>query len=445
VLKGGSLFRRRGPRPSSGAAVFTAWMSEEYAVELPLDDVGLERADELADRLKYTGGDRRRDAEAGLAAFVAEVLRRRHGGRWDPEVGTLTIPNGTALNVRAWAAKRLHYGREDSLVFKARAAAELANPTPEPDWDPAWPEDGEAASDFAGSLDIDPAQRQQVDGLLTEWLTLRKTTYLDLRANAGRREDDGLETARVALRSLSSAQGSGAYALARRHKAHAWVQHWRFGRSLSGPSSYLVERSERPTNELVPADFVAFVRYLAPTPQFRDHALLDMVWRVEKSSEFRRSAGADQRRLVAMDLLRLVLDAHPWTATPHIKRLLAFMETADPAMMEVLRGARSEAWPDFWVVVKRIILSGTESIGAADLRFGADVLTWLDGARGAAPDGNWAPRRDALVSKDKAAIDRLTAWLDGEGASLRRYGPTGEVVPPIARWVKSARWYVGAL
>jgi hypothetical protein len=418
---------------------------EEYGVELPLDDVGLERADELADRLKYTGGDRRREAEAGLAEFVAEVFRGRHGGRWDPELGTLTIPNGTSLNVAAWAAKRLHYGSEDSLVFKAQAAAELANPTPEPDWDPAWPEDAEAASALARSLEIDPAQRQQVDGLLTEWLMLRKTTYLDLRAGAGRRlEDDGLEAARVALRSLSSAQGRGAYGLARRHKAHAWVQHWRFGRSLSGPSSYLVERDERPTNELAPADFVAFVRYLAPTPQFRDHALLDMVWRVEKSSAFRKSATADQRRVVATDLLRLVLDAHAWTATPHIKRLLAFMDTADPAMIEVLRGAQSEAWPEFWVVVKRIILSGTESMAAADLRFGADVLTWLDGARGAAADRNWVTRRDALVSKDKVAIDRLTAWLDREGASLRRYGPTGEVVEPVARWVKSARWYVGA-
>lgn len=129
-----------------------------------------------------------------------------------------------------------------------------------------------------------------------------------------------------------------------------------------------------------------------------------------------------------------MLDAHPWSATPHIKRLLEVMNTADPAMVEVLKGARSEAWPDFWVVVTRILLCGTESRAAADLRFGADVLTWLDGARRTTPDANWVARRDALVSKDKAAIDRLTLWLDREGASLRRHRPTGEVVPPIARW-----------
>lgn len=197
-------------------------MRQEYGVELPLDDVGLERADELSDRLKYTSGDRRREVEVGLTAFVAEVLRRRHGGRWDPDTGTLTIPNAPPLNIAGWAVKRLHYGREDSLVFKAQVAAELANPTPEPDWNPKWPEDAEAASEFAQSLGIDPAARAKVDGLLVEWLGLRKSTYLDRpRQNVGRRQvDDALEAARVELRSLSSAEG-GAYALARRHKAHA--------------------------------------------------------------------------------------------------------------------------------------------------------------------------------------------------------------------------------
>jgi hypothetical protein len=167
-----------------------------------------------------------------------------------------------------------------------------------------------------------------------------------------------------------------------------------------------------------------------------------MLWRVEKSSAFRKKASADQRRIVAMDLLRLVLDAHAWTATPHIKRLLAFVDTADPVTIEALRQSRSEAWPDFWRVVRRILFTGADGVAAMDLTFGAGVLTWLDGARGSSPDANWVARRDALVSADRAAIDDVTTWLDREGDKLRRHGPTGEVVEPISRWVKSARWHV---
>lgn len=169
--------------------MFIAWMREDYGVELTLDDIGLRQADQLADRLQRTSGERRRAIEQGLGEFVAAVLKEKHGGTWDPASGTLTIPGAPGQNVAGWAIKRLPYGRQDSLVAKAIVAAELARPTPEPDWDPMWPEDVEAADDLTTALSgIGEADRRPVDAALVEWLRLRKSTYLDW--HPGRNADD---------------------------------------------------------------------------------------------------------------------------------------------------------------------------------------------------------------------------------------------------------------
>jgi hypothetical protein len=371
---------------------------------------------------------------------IDKVLIRAHGGTWEADAGTVTLPSGQTWNVEAWATKRLHFGIQDSLVAKARVAGQLASPAPEPDWDPRWPEDHALARQLADDLGLGSPDRDQIDELITEWLRLRKSCYLERpNPNLGRRPvDDSLEETRSLL-----SDGSGrssemqAYALARRHKAHAWVQHWRFGNSLSGPSGFLVVGQDKDAVALQPGEFRSLVAYLATSPQYRDHAVLDVIWRSEKLSKFRVRAESPVRLAVSLDLLVMVSDTHPWTAAPHIKRLLELADLTDEGFLDAFRRIESEHWRSFWQIVRSIV----DCAGVADdLRFGAKVFEWLDTSRGREPSALWLGRFNELAESDRGALLRLTSWLEAEGETLRRFKDTGEVIEPVSRWVKGACW-----
>jgi hypothetical protein len=107
------VFGRKASRARPVDAL-TSVARARYQVDLTVDEEGIAGLDALADRVKYTSGQERARFEHLAAAFVAEVLRRKHGGEWDPSSGVLVLRNGTALNVGAWVAKRLHFGRGDS-------------------------------------------------------------------------------------------------------------------------------------------------------------------------------------------------------------------------------------------------------------------------------------------------------------------------------------------
>lgn len=413
----------------------------EFGVELSADESGVKQLDQLARQIGYLSGVKRAEIETEMADFVAEALQRQHGGVWDRGSSVYMLPNGTALNVGAWVAKRLRYGAGDSLHAKFRVAGHLANPRAEPDWDPTWPQDRGAAELLEGHLGIAPADAATVDDAMIGWLKLRKATYVD--HGIGRiPEDDELDRLRGALAAVSgSSEPVAAYALARRHKGHACVQHWQFGNSLSGPSSYLVDYRERLAPKLRPEHFLAFIAYLAPAPQSRQDLLLEMIWRVEKASKFRHQANAATRRVVSSLMIRLVTDAHAWTATKHVKRLLEFVDPNDEVIVAELRRVQPERWLEYWAVVKRIVFSGDAGKSNRGLPFGADVLAWLDSSRGSTPAAGWNARREALLREDAGATDAITRWLDREGESLRRLNETSEVIEPVSRWVKGARWH----
>jgi hypothetical protein len=440
-----ALFRRR--RPRSEADGFVAWVLDEYGVELSFDENGLSRADDLADRLKHTSGERRLRIERDLTEFVAEVLRRRHGGTWNAAQGSLMLPTGLGLNVRAWIAKRLHFGRIDSLAAKARVAEEFVHPSPEPDWDPTWPDDQDAADLLANELMIDRGARALVDEALVEWLTTRKAVYQlpiaprDIPSHASTKR---LVDLRARLRSYSESADDGVvccYALARRYKAQAWLEHWRFGRSLSGPSASIVDVDERSALRLSPSQFLALLGYVASAPQYRYGGLLDMLWRVERRSAFRSNATAKQRREAALLMLSMVSEAHAWSATKHVKRFLAFADFADPAVLSAIGHVESEHWAEYWEVLRRIIFCRDDRVDGRGVAFGREVLEWLDGSRGGRPNETWLRRRAELVSEDAASLNELSAWLESEGDRIRRDRATGEVIEPVARWMKGTGWH----
>lgn len=432
---------RRRPSAIDHTKAFVERASAEYDVELSFDEAGVRQLDQLARQFGYLSGDKRAAIEIEMADFVAEALRRELGGAWDRDASVYTLPNGAALNVGAWVAKRLRYGIGDSLHAKFRVAGQLANPRAEPEWDPSWPEDAEAAALLADQLGMSRAEAGAIDESLVAWLELRKATYI----NHGRGripEDDELDRLREELAAASASEDRiAAYALARRHKAHAWIQHWRFGNSLGGPSAYLVHYSERHSPRLAPDQFLAFMGYLGPTPQYREDLLLEMVWRVEKASRFRAQAELHTRREVSSILIRLVSQAHAWTATKHVKRLLDFLDLSDDVVVAELHDAQPEQWAEYWAVVKAILFCAESGKSQLGVGFGAEVLAWLDSTRGSSPTAVWHTRRQALLSEDPQAVEAITAWLYREGDEIRRMKDTGEVIEPISRWVKGARWH----
>jgi hypothetical protein len=232
-----------------------------------------------------------------------------------------------------------------------------------------------------------------------------------------------------------------AYALARRHKAHAWIQHWRFGSSLSGPTSFLVHHTEKPAIAIGTSEATSVLGYLAPAPQFREHSLLHFVWQLERSTQLARQATPGQRRQASINLLRLVSDAHPWAATPHVKRFLAFVDPTDPVVVEAFAASQSEHGAYYWNIVKRVVLTGVDRKNARGLEFGADLLAWLDSGRGRTPTDTWRQRAETLLADDDQGVRDLARWMSTNAEQLRRHPETGEVIVPISRWLKSVEWF----